>query len=142
MLLRQSTAFIDDEGMAEALRLIVAHRLQETECIGISKCAMLLEAFAVIAALHIMEAARIAAVVPGKNAAQAVDLDAERIAAAFRENLETLLIRLISPNMLADHRHGRALVAGDGNLRGDGAAVGAVQPAIGPPMEAAGARVR
>ena len=70
---------------------------------------MLVEAFAVGGALHVIKAAGVAAVVAGVDAALSVDLDAERIAAAFGEDLETLLLGMIAPDVLADHLDRRLL---------------------------------
>src|SRR5438552_10423971 len=102
ILLWQGIVFIDDERVAEALHLVVGHRLEETEGERIGEDAVLLEALAVVAALDVMKAAGIAAVVAGVKPAERIDLDAERVAAAFREDFEDLLLRMVTPNVLAD----------------------------------------
>ena len=88
-----------------------------------------------------MKAARIAAVVPGVDAAQIIDFDAEGIAAPFGEDFEPLLFGVIAPDVLADHVDRGILAARAHNVGGDGTAVGAVKPAVGPPAQAVGAGV-
>ncbi len=108
ILVGQSVRLVDDERVAEALRLVVLHRLEVAEGVGIGERAVLLEALAIIAALDVVEAARIAAVVAGEDAALLVDLDAEGVAAPFGEDLEALLLGMIAPDVLADHVDGAA----------------------------------
>src|SRR6476620_21074 len=119
---------MDDERMAEALRLVVGHRFEKAERVWVREDAVLLETLAIVAALHVVKAARIAAVVPREDAAQVIDLDAKRVAAAFGEHFESLLFRMIAPDVLADHRHRRALGAGHRDLCRDGAAMRSIQP--------------
>src|SRR5207244_1708952 len=90
----------------------------------------------------IVEAARVAAVVAGEDAAFGINLDAERVAAPFRINLETLLFGMIAPHVLADHLDRRVLAPRPSDVGRHRAAVGAVEPAVGPPAQIAGAGVR
>src|SRR5882724_6864455 len=86
-----------------------------------------------------MEAAGVAAVVAGKDAALGIDLDAESIAAALAEDLELFRLRLITPDRLAlDVRNRFLIQPGTRDLRGDGAAVRAIEPAVRPPAQAVG----
>src|SRR5262245_21954161 len=97
---RQASALIDDEGVREARRAGVLHVRKVTESIGIGERTVLAEALLVVASLDIMKATRVAAVVPAVDAPLAVDLDAESIAAAFREDLVTPLLRMVAPDEL------------------------------------------
>src|SRR5262249_36464269 len=113
----------------------------EAEGVRVGELAMLFKALAVVAALHVMKTAGVAAVVPGKDAAQLVDLDTKGVAAPLAKDFETALFRMIAPDMLADHVGDGCLVAGALDVGGNGAAVGAVDPAVRAPAQAVGHRV-
>src|SRR2546423_570345 len=98
---RQATGLVDDEGVAEARQLVALHCLEEAKGVRVGEDAMLLETLAIVAALHVVEAARVAAVVPGVDAAPVIDLDAEGVAASLGEDLETTLLGMIAPDVLA-----------------------------------------
>lgn len=91
-----------------------------------------------------MEAAGVATVVARVNVAGRVDLQAERVAAAFGKALKLVCDRVVSPDVLAFSSDGRAIVfperRGDGHRRR--AAVAAVEPAVGSPGETVGNRMR
>ena len=61
---------------------------------------MLAEAFLVVAALHVVKAAGVAAVVAGVDAALGVDFHAEGVAAPFGEDFIFLLLGVIPPDEL------------------------------------------
>src|SRR4051794_24062194 len=142
MFVRQPLSLIDDERMAEALGLVVGHCFKKAKRIRVREDAVLLEALAIVTALHVVKATCIAAIVPGEDAAQAINLDAKGVAAAFSEYFESLFFRMITPNVLADHGHRRTLVAGDRDFCRDGAAVCSIEPTVRAPAQAACAGVR
>src|SRR5262245_2117312 len=127
--------------MTEALHLVVRHRLEKAESERIGKHAVLLEALAIITALNIVEPARVAAVVAGVEPPQRINFDAESVAAAFSEDFECLLFRMVAPDMLANHLNGWIFEAGARDIGAHGAAVGAVKPAINSPAQAVRRRV-
>lgn len=63
---------------------------------------MLAETFAIVAALHIVKASRIAAVVAGEDSPLVIDFAAERVAAAFCEDFVDTFLRVITPDDLAE----------------------------------------
>src|SRR5262245_40214110 len=86
-----------------------------------------------VGALHVMKAARVAAVVSGKNPPFGIDLDTEGIAAPFGEDFVALRFGMITPDKLA-HRMHRLLVDPRAlHVAGDGASLSGVEPAIGAP---------
>ena len=101
------------------------------EGVGVDEWAVLAPVFGESAALRIMHTARVAVIGAGEQPALAVEIDAERVPAAFAEHLEFLGARMISPHGLAEKLD--AL-----NLRGTGAAMRAVDPAIRAPAQAVG----
>ena len=70
-----------------------------------------------------------------------VEVEAVGVAAALREQLEPLRLRVVAPDALLELEHllrvGRVL-----DLRGHGAALGAVEPAVRPPLQRVGVGVR
>ena len=105
---------------------------------------MLVEAFLVIAALHVVEPAGIAPVMSRINASLGVDLDTEGVAASLGKDLVPARLGVISPDQLA---HGMAgffagIEAGASHVAGDGRPLGRVEPAVGAPAEAVHDRVR
>jgi hypothetical protein len=112
----------------------VLHRLVEAEGVRIGKLAVFLETLPQIRALHVMKAARVATVVPGEETTLRVEFDAERVATAFRKNLEAARLGMIAPDPLPDHVRNRFLIqTRPRDVRRDGAAMRAVEPAIGTP---------
>src|SRR5204863_8683788 len=121
-----------------------------------------LPAFLKIAALHVMKAPGVTAVVAGVDPAFGIDLQTVGVAAPFCEYLIAPRGWMITPDVLAHGLHGlrvllekfflnlrpvvpgwrSALAAGNENGGTDGAALGAVEPAVGPPAQAVGDGVR
>ena len=104
---------------------------------------MLLEPLAVITPLHIVEATGVSPVVSRENPPAGIDLEAEGIASPFAKDFVDPGAGMIAPDALplrADGRVGTVLRTADN--AGDGAPLGAVQPAIGTPAEAVGDGVR
>ena len=97
-LRRHAVAFIDHERMAEANRVVVLHVFEKTEGIRVGKLPVLFKALAVVGPLHIVKAAGVPAVVPGKDSALRIDLAPERVAAPFGENFKALCFRVITPD--------------------------------------------
>src|SRR5688500_1899740 len=83
---------------------------------------------------HPVKAAAVAAVVTRERAAAAVEGERPGIAAALREQLERVGVRVISPDRLAEKRD-----AADPCRAG--AAVDPVEPAVGAPRQTVGERV-
>src|SRR5262249_5988937 len=100
MLLTQGAALVFDERVAESWHTRVRHLREVTEGIRIGDRAVLGKAFLIVAALHIVEAAGVAAVVSRVDAALFVELQAEGIAAAFGEDLVATRLGVIAPNKL------------------------------------------
>src|SRR5579864_4799823 len=97
----------------------------------------------VVATLDVIEAAVLAPVRAGKCPPNIVKLQSKRIAAAFGEDFKHVLFRMITPNGLAQEIGClRLLFDFDLDLRGTGAALGAVNPAVRSPFEIAGHGVR
>ena len=101
------------------------------EGVGVDEWAVLAPVLGEAAALRIMHAACVTVIGAGEQPALAVEIDAERVPAAFAEHLEFLGARMISPHGLAEKLD--AL-----NLRGTGAAMCAVDPAVRAPTQAVG----
>ena len=139
--LRQRAAVVNDEVVREAFALGAVHVREVTERIRIRELAVFLETFAQIRALHVVEAARVAAVVPGEKPAFVIELHAERVAAAFREHLVTLRLRVIAPDVLALRIHGVRL-AGAADVSCHRAALRGVEPAVRSPAQAVHDRMR
>ena len=105
--LGQGVAVVDHERVREPRHVVVRHRLEVAERVRIRQLAVLAEALLQVAALHVVKAAGVAAVVAAEDAALGVDLDAERVAAPFGEDLVLLLLGVIPPDELA-HASGPA----------------------------------
>src|SRR5262245_18003506 len=99
---------------------------------------MLAEPFLEIRPLHIVKAARIAAVMPREQPALGIDLDAESVAAAFSEDFIAPALGMITPDELTQRVHRRLIDNGTDDIAADGAALRRVQPAVGPPLQAVG----
>ena len=82
-----------------------------------------------------MQAARLAVIRTGEDAALRIELDGERVATALGKDLEVAAHGMITPDGLAEELH--AL-----DVRRAGAAVRAVKPAVRPPRERVRAAVR
>ena len=103
---------------------------------------MLAEPLAGIAALDIVEAAGVSSVVSGKDPPLGVDLEAEGVASALREDLVASRLGMVAPDELA-HGVERWFVAAEASDRPrNGAALRAVEPAVRPPTQMAGDGVR
>src|SRR5262245_31443459 len=116
------------------------HRLEVAEREGVRKRAVFAEALLVVASLHVVEAAGVAAVVSRINAPLAVDFDAERVAAPFGEDFVFPQPRMITPDQLTQAA-GDFLVARFLNRPADRAALRSIEPAIGAPLQIADDRV-
>ena len=133
-------AVVEDEDVREALALGAFHVREVTEGIRVREFAVLLETLPQIRSLHVVKAPRVAAVVPGEHAALRIEFHAESIAAAFGENFVAELRRMIAPDVLSLGIEDAVGVAtarrDDADVRGDGAALRGVEPAIRPPTQA------
>ena len=128
----EGTAFVDDRRLRESRFIsFVCHMLVVAEGVGVDEWAVLAPVLGEAAALRIMHAACVTVIGAGEQPALAVEIDAERVPAAFAEHLEFLRARMISPHGLAEKLD--AL-----NLRGTGAAMCAVDPAVRAPTQAVG----
>ena len=122
------TALVNHESLREALAVaLVLHVLEKSEDERIHRRAVLGPALHVGRALRVVQAARRAAVGPGKRSAKLVELKAERVAAALGEDFEDFCAGVVAPDILSTH----ALTL---NLIGRRAAVGPVDPAVGAPV--------
>src|SRR5438270_12194541 len=104
---------------------------------------MLFETFLEVSALHVMEAARVAAVVAGEDSTFGIQLAAEGVAAALGKDFEAFGFGMVAPDLLA-HGLGDGLFveAWTQNARGDRAALTGVEPAIRAPTQAVHDRMR
>src|SRR4051794_6540139 len=102
---------------------------------------MLTKALLRIAALHIVKAARVAAVVPAENAAFGIDLRSERVAAPFSKDFVLALLWMIAPDELAE-RMRYFLLTRPANISRHRAALPTVEPTVGPPAETVGDGMR
>src|SRR5688572_14896042 len=115
------------------------HRREIAERIRIRELAVFLETSEQIAALHAVEAARVAAVVPGATSALTIEPDVERIAAALRVDFKSPRLWMIPPDALShDVRDRCAIEPRPGDVRGDGRALCGVEPAVRPPPQRIG----
>src|SRR5262245_27527003 len=94
------------------------------------KLAMLAKALPIVTALHLVEHRIGANVGAGDQLAARVEVDAPRIASSFGKQFELPSTWMVAPDAL--------LEGGPANVGGHGAALSAVQPAIGPPSERIG----
>src|SRR2546423_840292 len=103
---------------------------------------MLFEAFLQVSTLLIVEAARVAAVVPGEDATFGIDLAAKSIAPAFGKNFEPPGLGMVAPDLLPHGFRDRFVVEpGAKNVGSDGAALAGIEPAVGTPMQTVDDRV-
>jgi hypothetical protein len=133
----EEAAFVDGEGLREALGVaLMLHVLKPAEGVGIGERAVFAPAFDAVAALLIVHATGGATVGAGEDAALAVDVQAEGIAAAFGVDFEDLAAGMVAPDALAFPLH--VFGGGAADIAGGGAAVGAVEPAVHAPLQAGG----
>ena len=100
------------------------------------------EALAQITALHVVEAPRVAAIVPGEHPPLRVKLHAKRIATALGKHLVAACPGMVAPDVLP---HGKNLVlieTGPPHLGRHRAALRSVKPAVRPPSQAVHHRMR
>ena len=96
-------AAVDAEGVGEPVGVaVVGHVVEEAEGVGVGERAVLAPALDVVAALDVVEAAVVAPVGAGEEAACVVELDAEGVAAAFGEDLEDVRVGVVAPDGLAE----------------------------------------
>src|SRR5690606_30766172 len=139
---RIRAAFIDDEAMSEARDgRLVRHLGEVAERVRIRERAVLRESFLKVAALRIVEPARVAAVVAREDAAFRVDLDPERVAATFGEDLVAPRLGVIAPDELAHGAHGIVAPTRTNDRGRDGAPLSGVEPTVGSPRQAVDDRV-
>ncbi len=122
----------------------MGHVVEEAEGVGIGEWAVLAPAFDVVAALDVVEAAEVAPVGAGEEAALVVEFYAEGIAAAFCEDFEKVFIGVVAPDGLAE-KIGRSLLFSWNfyfHFGGAGGTLCAVDPAIGTAGERVGDGVR
>ena len=82
----QNVLFVDDEVMRESWNAVMLHVGVVAESVRVRKRTMLTEPFSRIPTLFVVKTSSIAAVVAGEDFALLADLDAECVAAAFRED--------------------------------------------------------
>ena len=132
----EQPALIDRECLREALVVaLMAHVLKPAKGVGIGQRAVLAPAFDAVAALLVVHAAR-GSVGAGEEAAFAVDLQAEGVAAAFRVDFKGLLDGVVAPDALALPFH--VLGIGAAHVASGGAAVRAIEPAVHAPLQTSG----
>src|SRR5688572_6518359 len=112
----------------------MSHVLEVAESKGIVKGPMLGKALDVIGTLGVMESSRRSVVGSRKQPSLAVKFHTPRISAALGEKLELSRLRVIAPDGLSQKFHSLY-------VRGSGAPLGAVQPAVRSPVQAVGHRV-
>ena len=137
----EQAALIDGEGLGEAFVIaFVLHVLKIAEGIRIGERAVFAPAFDAIAALLEVHATGLAAVGAGEDAALAVNVEAEGVAAAFGVDFEGLLLRMVAPDALALPFHILGVRAAD--IAGGGAAIRTVEPAVHAPLQIGGDAMR
>ena len=97
---------------------------------------MLGEALAQVTPLHVVEAPRITAVVPGEQPALRVELHPKRVAAALGEDLVAARPGMVTPNVLPHRWNLFFIETGPTHFRGNRAALRGVEPAVRPPAQA------
>ena len=112
----------------------VRHVLEVAVGVRIVQRAVLGEAFDVVAALHLVQADDVAAVRAGDGVAVAIEVESPGVAAPFAEQLEALGRRMVAPDAL--------LKADAANVGRHGAALRAIEPAVGAPLQRVDHRVR
>ena len=146
---RQRRAVGDDRGVGETRDGVARfHRVEKAERERIRLRAELPRINPLLQhqrALHVVKAARLAAVVPRVQAAFGIEIQLERIAPALRENFIHLRRRMVAPDhaRLAIHAGKiRRIHAGARDAARRRAALRAVKPAVRPPCKAVRDRVR
>src|SRR5688572_14306593 len=109
----------------------MSHVLEVAESEGVVKGPMLGKALDVIGALGVMESSRRSVVCSRKQSSLAVKFHAPGISAALGEKLELFRLWVIAPDGLSQEFHPL-------HVGGGGASLGAVQPAVRPPVQAVG----
>src|SRR5262249_43242980 len=132
---RHQVVVVDDELMHESIGVaLVRHVFKVAQRVRIRERAVLAPALDVIAALDVVQAAILAPVRAGVDAADVVDGDAEGVAATLGEQLEDVILRVIAPDRLTEKVDRLAvLLQLDLDLGGAGAAMRAVDPAVWTP---------
>ena len=102
---RQSVLFVDHEVVSKSCDAVMLDVFEEAERIRIRQRAMLSETFAIVSALNVVEASRIAAIVPGKDATFFIDFATESVAATFRKDLIDVLLGMVAPDQLPERLH-------------------------------------
>ena len=103
---------------------------KEAKGIRIGQWSVLSKSFAIVTALHIMEASSIAAIVARIDAALFIDFTAERITSAFREDFIDLLFGMVTPDQLTQRPNWRICAARLFNSSGHRAALPSIEPSI------------
>ena len=80
----------------------VRHVVEVAERVRVRQRPVLAPAFDVVPALHVVDAAEVAPVGAGIDAAGVVELDAEGVAATLGEELEDVALGVVSPDGLAE----------------------------------------
>src|SRR5262245_27582732 len=93
----QRASLVFHEGVCKPRRFSVRHWRKITKRIRIGERPVLVEALLQVGTLHVMKAARVAAVMARVNAALSVDLNAKRIAAPLGEDFVSPLLGMIPP---------------------------------------------
>ena len=133
----EHAAFINAEGLREAAFVAFAlHVLEVAEGIGIGERAVLAPVLHAVHALVKVHAAGAATIGAGEDAALAVDVQAEGIAATLAIDFEDLGLGVIAPHHLAFPFH--IFRGGAADVAGGGAAIDAIEPAVRPPLQVVG----
>ena len=103
---RQSILFVDHKVVSESCDAVMLNVFKEAEGIWIRQRTVLSETFAIVSALNVVEASRIAAIVPGKDATFFIDFATESVAATFRKDLIDVLLGMVAPDQLPQRLHG------------------------------------
>ena len=123
----EAVALVDDAAgrhVAALLGPFVCDRAEVAISVRIVQRPVLRESLEIVAALdHVKR--DVGAVAAAECVARAVEVEAPGVAAPFRKKLEPPRDRVVSPDAL--------LKFGSADPRGDGASLGAVQPAVGAP---------
>ena len=98
--------------------------------------------FLEVASLDVMKTTCVATVVTGVDTALGIDLEPKGIAAPLGKDFVAALLRVVSPDQLADRINRLVLAAIAPDMSRDSAALGSVQPAIGSPSQTVRDRVR
>src|SRR5262249_39431137 len=130
IFLGQRSTLVNDECMGEAgLVAGVDHVIEESVGVRIGERTMLAPALHIITTLDIVQTALFTPVRSRICAAFGIELDAERIAAAFCKKLELMRGWMITPNRLTQEMDAF-------DRRGAGASLRAVNPSVRPPRQA------